>query len=161
MLNILRVNNDLFCDLAALVLLDDSVPGAITAKYVRLTSKPLCPSLHSPAPNVVIVSVVAVTSVKATLSKMMDVQTRTGPVLTCLRANHCSAPCAKGPIKIGASAEAGLLWGRFLRYKNVPGLAVGHPAILYDSVSDLYWMASNVNRDSGDSHSHLVKETVL
>ena len=28
------------------------------------------------------------------------------------------------------------------------GLAIGHPAILYDNVTDLYWMASNVNRDS-------------
>lgn len=23
-----------------------------------------------------------------------------------------------------------------------------HPAILYDNVTDLYWMASNMNRDS-------------
>ncbi len=32
--------------------------------------------------------------------------------------------------------------------RNVPGLAIGHPAILYDNVTDLYWMASNMNRDS-------------
>jgi hypothetical protein len=28
------------------------------------------------------------------------------------------------------------------------GLAIGHPAIIYDNVTDLYWMASNMNRDS-------------
>jgi hypothetical protein len=37
---------------------------------------------------------------------------------------------------------------------NVPvsrlwaGLAIGHPAIIYDNATDLYWMASNMNRDS-------------
>lgn len=40
------------------------------------------------------------------------------------------------------------LASRFLRYTNIPGLAVGHPAILYDNATDLYWMASNANRDS-------------
>ncbi|KDD75838.1 hypothetical protein H632_c476p0, partial [Helicosporidium sp. ATCC 50920] len=44
--------------------------------------------------------------------------------------------------------QGGGFHGRFLRYTNVPGLGVGHPAIVYDEVSDLYWMASNVNRDS-------------
>jgi hypothetical protein len=28
------------------------------------------------------------------------------------------------------------------------GLAIGHPAIIYDNATDLYWMASNMNRDS-------------
>lgn len=70
LLNMLRVNNDQFCDLAALILVDDiSIPGTVTAK--------------------------------------------------------------------------------FLRYKNVPGLAVGHPAVIYDAVTDLYWMVNNINRDSG------------
>lgn len=40
------------------------------------------------------------------------------------------------------------LQAKFLRYKNVPGLAVGHPAVVYDNATDLYWMASNINRDS-------------
>ena len=30
-----------------------------------------------------------------------------------------------------------MLRNEFLRYKNVPGLAIGHPAILYDNVTDL------------------------
>lgn len=57
LLNVMRINNDNFCDLAALVTFDDSVPGVLKAK--------------------------------------------------------------------------------FLRYKNVPGLAIGHPSILYDNVTDL------------------------
>jgi hypothetical protein len=40
------------------------------------------------------------------------------------------------------------LEAKFLRYKNVPGLAVGHPAVVYDNATDLYWMTSNINRDS-------------
>lgn len=44
--------------------------------------------------------------------------------------------------------ESSHLQAEFLRFKNVPGLAIGHPAILYDNVTDLYWMASNMNRDS-------------
>jgi hypothetical protein len=33
LLNMLRVNNDQFCDLAALILVDDiSIPGTVTAK---------------------------------------------------------------------------------------------------------------------------------
>ena len=57
----------------------------------------------------------------------------------------------QGRTRQGPAASPGFasVLRRFLRYKNVPGLAVGHPAVLYDSVSDLYWMASNVNRDSG------------
>jgi hypothetical protein len=38
--------------------------------------------------------------------------------------------------------------GRFLRYTFAPGLSVAHPAIVYDEVSDMYWMVSNLNRDS-------------
>ena len=53
----LRINNDNFCDLAALVTFDDSTPGVLKAK--------------------------------------------------------------------------------FLRYTNVPGLAIGHPSILYDNITDL------------------------
>ena len=30
-----------------------------------------------------------------------------------------------------------MLRNEFLRYKNVPGLAIGHPAIIYDNVTDL------------------------
>ena len=30
----------------------------------------------------------------------------------------------------------------------MPGLAVGHPAVVYDNATDLYWMTSNINRDS-------------
>lgn len=69
LLNVLRVNNDLFCDLAAITVMDDSQPGDFTHK--------------------------------------------------------------------------------FLRYKNIPGLGIGHPAILYDNVTDLYWMSSNLNRYDG------------
>ena len=57
LLNVLRINNDNFCDLAALVTFDDSTPGVLKAK--------------------------------------------------------------------------------FLRYTNVPGLAIGHPSILYDNITDL------------------------
>ncbi|KDD75839.1 hypothetical protein H632_c476p1, partial [Helicosporidium sp. ATCC 50920] len=45
-------------------------------------------------------------------------------------------------------ALGGAFTARFLRYATVPGLGVGHPAIVYDEASDLYWMASNVNRDA-------------
>lgn len=38
--------------------------------------------------------------------------------------------------------------GRFVRMASIPGLGIAHPAILYDSPSDLYWMVSNVNRDA-------------
>ena len=31
----------------------------------------------------------------------------------------------------------GVLKAEFLRYRNVPGLAIGHPAIIYDNVTDL------------------------
>ncbi len=58
-MNLLRVNNDLFCDLAALVLLDDSVPGRITAKCAHSIfppfARPPCPfqppSPHPPNPS--------------------------------------------------------------------------------------------------------------
>ena len=40
LVNLLRVNNDLFCDLAALVTLDDSRPGLLTAKFLRYTNVP-------------------------------------------------------------------------------------------------------------------------
>ena len=33
-------------------------------------------------------------------------------------------------------------------YQSHAGLAIGHPAIIYDNGTDLYWMASNMNRDS-------------
>jgi len=33
--------------------------------------------------------------------------------------------------------KPGVLRNEFLRYKNVPGLAIGHPAIVYDNVTDL------------------------
>ena len=38
--------------------------------------------------------------------------------------------------------------GRFLRYTFAPGLSVAHPAIVFDQKSDMYWMVSNLNRDS-------------
>jgi len=61
-------------------------------------------------------------------------------------------PEAKKAGKVHSGLTAGVPEGtlerRFLRFKNVPGLGIGHPAILYDNVTDLYWMASNMNRDS-------------
>ena len=44
--------------------------------------------------------------------------------------------------------EAGRFRGRFVRYTFAPGMATAHPAIVYDEVSDLYWLANNVVRDS-------------
>lgn len=40
------------------------------------------------------------------------------------------------------------LKARFLRYTNIPGLSVAHPSVVYDATTDLYWMVTNVNRDS-------------
>jgi hypothetical protein len=74
-------------------------------------------------------------------------------------------------------SKPGKFMGRFLRYAFIPGLSIAHPSILYDEVgscrtwrgraltsvpipcsppppppplqvSDLYWMVSNINRDS-------------
>jgi hypothetical protein len=39
-----------------------------------------------------------------------------------------------------------VLRNEFLRYKNVPGLAVGHPAIIYDNVTDLCGALSTAPR---------------
>ena len=38
--------------------------------------------------------------------------------------------------------------GRYAHHKFIPGLSQGHPSIVYDEISDLYWMVSHVNRDS-------------
>lgn len=70
LLSIMRVNNDVLCDLAALVEFDDA---------------PL-------------------------------------------------RPAGAGIGAAGANGTAGQLAGRFLRYTFVPGLGVGHPAVLYDEV---------------------------
>ncbi|KAI3424245.1 hypothetical protein D9Q98_009601 [Chlorella vulgaris] len=88
LLSIMRVNNDMLCDLAALVEYDDS-------------------SLLPPA--------------------------------------NASAPADGKDGKGGGNGKLGV---RFLRYAFIPGLGVGHPAIVYDEVSDLYWMVTNINRDS-------------
>ncbi|KDD71737.1 hypothetical protein H632_c4485p0, partial [Helicosporidium sp. ATCC 50920] len=44
--------------------------------------------------------------------------------------------------------EPGSMQGRLLRYAFVPGLSVAHATLVFDRRSGLYWMASNVNRDS-------------
>jgi hypothetical protein len=85
LLSIMRVNNDLMCDLAALLEIDDSAARAASAAAETDTD-----------------------------------------------AAHLPPPLPKA---------------RFLRYTSIPGLGVSHPAILYDEKSDLYWMASNLNRD--------------
>ncbi len=43
-------------------------------------------------------------------------------------------PAGAGIGAAGANGTDGQLAGRFLRYTFVPGLGVGHPAILYDEV---------------------------
>lgn len=94
LLSIMRVNNDVLCDLAALVEFDD-----------------------------------------ATLR-----------------------PAGTGIGAAGANGTSGQLVGRFLRYTFVPGLGVGHPAILYDEESDLYWMVTNFNRDANRNWKQPAKE---
>ena len=75
LLSIMRVNNDMLCDLAAVIEFDDS--GLLPA-----------------APQ----------------------------------------PEGQQAQPEGTQAQKGQLRGRFLRYAFVPGLGVGHPAILYDEV---------------------------
>lgn len=45
-----------------------------------------------------------------------------------------AAPQPEGQQGGQQAAQKGQLQGRFLRYTFVPGLGVGHPAILYDEV---------------------------
>ena len=37
---------------------------------------------------------------------------------------------------------------RFVRYAFVPGLGVGHPAIIFDEKTSVYWMATNIAKSS-------------
>ena len=46
--------------------------------------------------------------------------------------------CDMAALAIFDDSTPGVLKNEFLRYKNVPGLAIGHPAIIYDNVTDLY-----------------------
>ena len=78
LLSIMRVNNDMLCDLAAIVEFDDSS---------------LLPAVAQP-------------EVQQTQQQQEQQE----------------------------AAQKGQLQGRFLRYTFVPGLGVGHPAILYDEV---------------------------
>ena len=77
LLSIMRVNNDMLCDLAAIVEFDDSG---------------LVPAMPQP---------------EGQQQQQQQQQ---------------------------EAAQKGQLQGRFLRYTFVPGLGVGHPAILYDEV---------------------------
>jgi len=70
-----------------------------------------------------------------------------GRLLSIMRVNNDLA-CDLAAVLEFDDSQPGRLIGRFLRYTFVPGLGVGHPAIVYDSETDLYWMATNVNRDA-------------
>lgn len=190
----LRVNNDLFCDLAALATLDDSelrssssrqppeaVPNSIhkvlpgsqaeqdgdgghssksgggapaspainaanKARHLAASADPKDPSL---------IGAIGKASPAAETTAEQQPQ-RTGTTAAAAAAAVGDATTADGSTSQGSegagrathSQPLPQLHREFLRYKNVPGLAVGHPAIVYDHVTDLYWMASNMNRDS-------------
>jgi hypothetical protein len=57
-------------------------------------------------------------------------------------------------------AGEGVFTNTFLRYKNIPGLAIGHPAIIYDNVTDIYWMVTNLNRHA-PTHRRECRVTVV
>jgi hypothetical protein len=70
-----------------------------------------------------------------------------GRLLSIMRVNNDLA-CDLAAVLEFDDSQPGRLVGRFLRYTFVPGLGVSHPAIVYDIETDLYWMATNVNRDA-------------
>lgn len=154
LMNLLRVNNDLFCDLAALVTFDDSQSNrwAATERGCLARDQQLHVTCHN-CEHLHMSQCLLGCARRISISRVQH------NVKNCVRAcKICSIACVELARPSGCrakidclrrAASAHSLKAKFLRYKNVPGLAVGHPAVVYDNVTDLYWMASNVNRDSG------------
>ncbi|KFM26921.1 hypothetical protein F751_4982 [Auxenochlorella protothecoides] len=94
------------------------------------------------------------------VTRLQDRHGGNGKLLSIMRVNN-DLMCDLAALVEYDDSEPGRLRSRFLRYTNIPGLAVGHPSILYDAVSDLYWMATNANRDSVRAWKQPGKGTVL
>ena len=104
-LSIMRVNNDLLCDLAALIEYDDSSLQQQQQAQAQQQAQ-----------------------------QQQAQQQQASPSATGNPGGaNASEPAAAGAAA-AAPGGGGELKGRFLRYAFVPGLGVGHPAIQYDEV---------------------------
>jgi hypothetical protein len=56
--------------------------------------------------------------------------------------------CDLGAVVIVNDSSTTAPVAHFVQLRNVPGLGVGHPAVLYDAETGLYWMVNNRVRES-------------
>lgn len=82
------------------------------------------------------------------VTRLQDKHGGNGRLLSLMRVNNDLACDLAAVLEIDDSDPASPPVGQFQRYTFIPGLGVSHPSIVYDPVTDLYWMASNINRDA-------------
>ncbi len=84
---------------------------------------------------------------ESVITRAQDSHGGNGKLLVISRVNN-DLFCNLAAVAEVDDSQPGNLSGKFLRYTSIPGLGIAHPGIVFDDVSDLYWMATNIQRDS-------------